>query len=327
MLNDLRDIEVVKYDKSYYNDWNNFILNAKNATFLFYRDFMEYHKDRFEDFSLLLYKKNKLIAVLPGNRVGDKVYSHLGLSYGGFIIQDIIRFEDYVFVVKRILQYLEKRNIEKLYLKRIPFIYQSTLSEEIDYILAKLDATIEKSDSYFVIDNSRPYKPNRNRSRAIKKAKILGASISTEGIDYFWEHILKENLLKKFKVKPVHSIDEIKLLIKRFPEQIKFFSVVINNKIEASVVMFICKEVAHFQYSSANENRSENGAIDYLFDYIIKHYNNKKYISFGSSSTDKSLKINKGLAYWKESFGAKLMCQNTYFINTKNHNFIKNVFQ
>ena len=54
---------VVKYTSLYYNEWNEFVKHAKNATFLFHRDFMEYHSSRFQDFSLLIYRKNKLVAV------------------------------------------------------------------------------------------------------------------------------------------------------------------------------------------------------------------------------------------------------------------------
>ena len=44
---------------------------------------MDYHKDRFEDYSLMVFKDEKLVAVLPANRVEDKLFSHQGLTYGG----------------------------------------------------------------------------------------------------------------------------------------------------------------------------------------------------------------------------------------------------
>jgi len=43
--------------------WDNFVSEAKNSSFLFYRNFMEYHQDRFEDHSLLLFKKEKLLVL------------------------------------------------------------------------------------------------------------------------------------------------------------------------------------------------------------------------------------------------------------------------
>ena len=52
---------VRQYESKDYQDWNAFIGKAKNATFLFNRDFMEYHKERFDDFSLLIFVDEKLV--------------------------------------------------------------------------------------------------------------------------------------------------------------------------------------------------------------------------------------------------------------------------
>jgi len=67
--------------------WNDFLLKCKNYHFMFNRDFMEYHSDRFKDFSLIFKNdKHKIIALLPGN-IKDKIfYSHQGLTFGGFLI-------------------------------------------------------------------------------------------------------------------------------------------------------------------------------------------------------------------------------------------------
>lgn len=73
-------IEVRKYKSEDKVIWNEFVSTAKNATFLFNRDFMDYHKDRFEDFSLMCFEKEKLVGVLPANILGDTVYSHQGLT-------------------------------------------------------------------------------------------------------------------------------------------------------------------------------------------------------------------------------------------------------
>ena len=81
-------IEVRKYNFEDKELWNEFVASAKNATFLFNRNFMDYHKDRFEDYSLLCFKKDRLIAILPANIVGSTLYSHQGLTYGGLVLQE-----------------------------------------------------------------------------------------------------------------------------------------------------------------------------------------------------------------------------------------------
>ena len=78
-------LEVVRYTSDKKDEWDAFVKESDNSSFLFYRDYMEYHEDRFKDFSLLLYDKNKLCALLPGNILNDEFISHQGLTFGGII--------------------------------------------------------------------------------------------------------------------------------------------------------------------------------------------------------------------------------------------------
>ena len=70
------------YNSSLKSQWDNFINESMNGTFLFCRDFIEYHKNRFNDYSILFYKRDILIAVFPANKLNGKIYSHQGLTYG-----------------------------------------------------------------------------------------------------------------------------------------------------------------------------------------------------------------------------------------------------
>ena len=91
---------------------------------------MEYHNDRFEDFSLMVYKNGKLIALLPANKKDNIVYSHQGLSYGGVVYKKDVKFKDSLEAFESILKYLKKSGYQKLYLNPIPQFYSSKLSEE-----------------------------------------------------------------------------------------------------------------------------------------------------------------------------------------------------
>ena len=67
---------------------------------------MEYHSDRYLDYSLLIYKKDVLISVLPANCVDDQLYSHQGLTYGDFILDEKSKFHDVVKIFKITLKFL-----------------------------------------------------------------------------------------------------------------------------------------------------------------------------------------------------------------------------
>ncbi|MEJ6791822.1 MAG: GNAT family N-acetyltransferase [Lacinutrix sp.] len=298
--------------------WNAFVSKAKNSTFLFNRDFMEYHNDRFDDFSVLVFKNKKLIGILPANRRDDKLFSHQGLSYGCFVVLKKVRILDYINTFNALLTWLQSKGFSEIIIKQLPYIYNKHLAQEFEYILQKLDFKVVANNSYYVLDDLLHYKANRNRLRAIKKAETQ-MTLTKTGMAFFWEDILTKNLNNKFAVKPVHTLEEITALQERFPKEIKFYAAKSEDCIHAGVLLFISGNVVHFQYSSGREDRDDTGALDFLFDAIIKKYSKSKYISFGSAATDSTLKIDQGLAYWKESFGAHIMPQLTYAIKTDNN--------
>ena len=58
-------LEIRRYTPAMANEWNKFVAASKNGTFLFDRNFMDYHSDRFHDHSLLVYRGHQLYALLP----------------------------------------------------------------------------------------------------------------------------------------------------------------------------------------------------------------------------------------------------------------------
>ena len=69
-----------------FEEWNEFVAKSKNGTFLFDRRFMDYHADRFQDYSLMFYDNDRLQAVMPAHVNGDTLVSHGGLTYGGLVM-------------------------------------------------------------------------------------------------------------------------------------------------------------------------------------------------------------------------------------------------
>ena len=82
---------IERYRSEYRESWDSFVRSSRNYSFLFLRDYMEYHEERFCDHSLLfLDTKGDIVALLPANEVlneGKKeLHSHQGLTYGGLIL-------------------------------------------------------------------------------------------------------------------------------------------------------------------------------------------------------------------------------------------------
>jgi len=325
----VKNYAVKRYDKNDYKDWNAFIGQAKNASFLFHRDFMEYHSNRFQDYSLIVLDGDKWVAVLPANVVENVVFSHQGLTYGGLIYSEKIKLSSVIGIFKSVLSFLNDTKIEKLQVKLIPSIYHQKPTEELNYALFLAKAQLIRRDSLAVLDLSKKNNLSKLRKRSIQKGMSNDFEIE-EVVDFedFWNEILIPNLAKKHQAKPVHSLQEITKLKALFPENIRQFNVYQNGIIVAGTTIFESKNVAHCQYISGDEMKNELGGLDLLFQHLISDvFKNKQFFDFGISNENQGQKLNNGLSYWKESFGASTIVQDFYEVESANCNLLDNVLK
>ena len=321
----MNSYKIIKYTSEHYQMWNNFVAHAKNATFLFHRDFMEYHADRFQDFSLLIFdEKEKLKAILPANILDNKLYSHQGLTYGGLVLDKNCKLSDVIHMNYQLLKYLSEAGIDSLQLKIIPTIYNTFPSDEMEYISFLLDANLLRRDAIAILDLSNKIEVSRVRKRGIETGKKHQLQIVEEDVfDSFWNELLIPNLHSKYNAKPVHSLDEITYLKSKFPKLIRQFNVYFEDKLVGGVTVFVTKNVIHPQYISGNKAfNTLYGGLDYLYNHLITNvFKDEKYFDFGISNENSGRNLNESLHYWKESFGARTIVQNFYEIETKN--FVK----
>ncbi len=325
----MKNYSVRQYQNSDYQDWNAFIGQAKNATFLFHRDFMEYHKNRFEDYSLIVLDEEKWVAVLPANVAGNEVFSHQGLTYGGLVYREKTKLASVIEIFKNILSFLDENKIEKLQLKLLPSIYHQKPAEELNYVLFLVEAQLIRRDSLAVIDLTKATILSKLRKRGVQKG-ISNNFIIKEvvGFEDFWNEILLPNLSKKHQVKPVHSLEEIIKLKKIFPENIRQFNIYENGIIIAGITIFESENVAHCQYISGNEDKNELGGLDLLSHHLITEvFKNKRFFGFGISNENEGRKLNNGLSYWKESFGASTIVQDFYEVEPANFSLLNTVLR
>jgi len=321
-------IEIRRYESKDKHLWNEFIASAKNATFLFNRDFMDYHKERFEDYSLLCFKKGSLVAVFPANHSEEKLYSHQGLTYGGLIIHSKTKLEEYVLVFEATLKYLTKNKINQLFLKELPVIYTTEPSGEFEYIQFLLKASIIRVDVSSTIKKGNNISISNNRKEGFKRALKHGLRVIEENeMDAFWNEILIPNLKEKHNASPVHSLGEIAQLKRDFPKNIRQFNVYDNDILVAGTTVFETDKVVHSQYISGNVDKSKLGSLDFLHHYLISDiFKDKAFFDFGISTENHGKSINKGLLFWKEGFGARTTTYKTYKIETKNYKNLSQVF-
>ena len=279
---------------------------------------MDYHSDRFDDFSVMIYKDDQLYALLPANVVEDKVISHQGLTYGSFVLQDKSKFFNAFEAFKAMLSFYEFEGIKQLEIKVIPTFYNSMPADELDYFLYKANAQLLKKEVLMVIDYADKLRFQKNRREGVNKALRSGLELKVDtNFSEFWNLVLIPNLDKKHGVKPVHSLEEIEILAARFPENIKQVNIYKDGKVVAGSTVFLTKTTVHPQYVSGNADKNVYGSLDLAYDFIInKMCDDKRYFDFNISSEDNGNKINEGLIFWKESCGARSHTANTFLLET-----------
>lgn len=307
-------MEIRRYRREDKELWNSFVNKARNATFLFDRNYMDYHADRFDDNSFMFYHKGKLKAVLPANVAGDTLYSHQGLTYGGLLLDKKATVEDVLECFDSLNSWLCENGISKVVYKALPWIYQQYPSEEDLYALTwkcKAQLISRNIASTIVIDNKLKFA--ESRKSGIRKALSLNIEVGeSNDVDGFW-HVLEDNLGNRYNAKPVHTASEMKLLMSRFPNNIKLYVAKMNGEIVGGTLIYVTPQVVHTQYISASVEGKKHGALDLLFDYIInKVYANCRYFDFGKSTEQGGAYLNEPLIFQKEGFGGRGVCYDWY---------------
>jgi len=306
-------IEVRKYTPDLKEKWDQLIKISRADTFLFYRDYMDYHSDRFIDNSLLIYRKGKLEGVLPGNLNETTFYSHQGLTYGGLVTTTKITGTDTLKIFQLVNIELRKQGVRTVIYKPLPLIYHRIPSQEDIYALFRLGA--EKTEcniSSTIFQNNRiPF--TESRKSGIRKSKNCGVIVEeSENYELFWP-ILHYNLNKKHGKTPVHNSSEIQLLKSLFPENIKLFIASHNGNILAGCVLFIMESIIHVQYMACSSDGKQIGALDILLDELINnHFLTRAIFDFGHSNEHMGTYLNENLIFQKEGFGGRGVVYESY---------------
>lgn len=305
------------YNHTYKKQWDDFVKKSKNGTFLFFRDFIEYHGDKFKDYSLMFFIEDELVALMPGHIENKVFYTHKGLTYGGLVMSVTVTAE----VVLKIFEYLiftfKQQGIEKIIYKAVPHIYHSYPAEEDLYALFRFGAEVTERNISSTIQLPKSIEYSRTRKSGIKKSISENVSVEySSNFEDFWK-ILETNLQTKYNSTPVHTKEEIVYLKDKFPQNIHLYVAKDNDGlVQGGCLLFETDKLVHVQYSSATAKGKSIGVMDCLIDFVINIYTQKgkTYFDYGTSNENNGLFLNEKLIYQKEGFGARGIIYDIYVV-------------
>lgn len=306
-------IRVVRYTPTHKGQWNAFVASAKNSHFLFNRDYMDYHADRFTDASRLFFEGDRLIAVLPANLRGDWLVTHGGLTFGGVITDERMSTQRMLTLFDALLEELRPHGITRLIYKAIPHIYHRIPAEEDLYALFRLGAKMVRRDVSSAIRPCARPPLTKGRKWAINQSQKHDLVVVRDH-DFDTFMAIEEYVLRtRYGLKPVHTAAEMTLLASRFPDNIKLFAAYLNGVMHGGVIIYETTSVAHAQYISATDEGKLLNANDRVLDYLInEYYATKQWFDFGISTEQDGQYLNVGLIGNKESFGARAVTYDFY---------------
>lgn len=316
-------IEIHPFEKSFSDEWDDFVWKANNGTIFQTRRFLSYHPpERFEDHSIVFKKEERVIALFPATVRYENhrriLTSHRGSSYGGLVTKFNLSIKDAFRLVESLLEFAEENKFQGVELTPPPIIYSLRPSNYIDFALMKNGFGYRKREISSVIpltfeEEETLMTFSSESRRAVRRAVKLGVTVrETEDYESFYQ-ILKRNLKMRHNVQPTHTLDELRLLKEIYPDRIKLFAAYAEETMVAGVVMFTCNErVVLAFYISHNEDFQKYRGVNCLFFEIIKWSIQNKfgYLDFGIFTVD--MDPNWGLGRFKESFGAQGIFRDTF---------------
>lgn len=308
---------ILRYDPTMKGEWDRLVGEARNGTFLFNRDYMDYHSDRFADHSLLACRGGDPVALLPADITSDRVlHSHRGLTYGGWIVPDR-HFDgnDMMALFDATAQYCLEKGISELDYKPLPWIYARRPAQDDLYALFRHGAVRTSCMLSATVAREPGARLNTLQRRHLRKALASGVEVEETGDVSAFHGMLAECLKERHDTQPVHTAEELEMLRDRFPENIKFFVSRLRGGSHAGVCVYDTGTVAHCQYiATTNEGRRHNLLTPLIQQIMTGYLCHCRYFDFGTSNEYGGQVLNGGLLRQKSSYGATGVVYERYSI-------------
>jgi hypothetical protein len=306
-------MEIVRYRPGMEPQWDALVRGSRNGTFLLERGYVDYHRDRFEDVSLVAVEDGEWLAVLPDHLQSQSVVSHAGLTYGGWIVSFRMTAPRMQATFEALEHWLRAEGARKLLYKPVPYIYTRAPAQEDLFWLFVKGARLARRDLLSVVETKRAIPMQSRRLRGVKKAQASGIEVDggLASLPEYWS-MLERNLAERHGAKPVHTLAEMQLLSSRFPTNIRLFVARLAGAPCAGVLVYETEMAARTQYISSTADGRDRGALDMLlYELVTNIYASKPYVDLGSSMQDVGV-LDMGLVEQKEGFGARSVALDTW---------------
>jgi Acetyltransferase (GNAT) domain len=300
------ELTVAAYQPQWHAPWDDFVRRSRNGHFMIERRYMEYHRQRFADESLLFLRGEELVAVLPAHRCGEALVSHGGLPFAGLVVGPRTLHRDVKSVFLLLGDYLKCNGLRSFVCTPTPVHYHLAPFEDDVYVLHGLGALCTSMKLSAGYAGASPICQSGGTSRKLRHIARRAPLVFRESEDVaeFWRH-LEDFLWRRHAAKPVHSVEEMMLLKSQFPEQIRMVMAQAGGEIVGGLLFYLTQRVQRAQYYF--RLREKAWCIPARMGlYVAAHPEfQRPWHDLGTSVDSRTGEVDDGLMLNKEITGAR----------------------
>jgi Acetyltransferase (GNAT) domain len=305
--------------------WDDFVATSNNGTIFHRLGYLAYHGGRFaaNAHHLAWCKGDSIHAVMPlgifeeeGRRVAR---SPFGASYGGVVAKRDLSLAQASDYADSLLDHLRAEGVDRLVVTPAPGLNHEHATDYVEFFLLKAGAVCTRFElTSYIHVQEEPLDGFRHAAvKAIRKAQANDVRVEeNDRLEEFYE-ILAANR-RKYDATPTHSLDELRWLRKRFPDDIRLFMAYREGvAIGGSLVYRVNPRVLlDFYWAHVDEFQGLR-PVSLLVHEIARwaHGEGIRTFDFGTQTID-MVPVEGGTRF-KETFGALGVFRRTYQIDLR----------
>ncbi|MEW6203000.1 MAG: GNAT family N-acetyltransferase [bacterium] len=283
--------------------WDNFVASGINPCFYQNSAFIDYYRYKVSRvYKIAFLKKGDIFAAIAGgiSKENTELFlSPFSASFGGFCYSRETKLKDVFGAIEIMEEFLNDNGIRKIVIRQTPSIYFIEPDDYILYVLAYFGYKPVSTDLTLYISNNG--KVSDTFLRNVKKAKREGLVFTeSENASDIFSFIHQQKLKKDipFSISEGELID----LKERFPDLIKCYSVLLEEKIIAAIIVYYLNKITALGFNWAHDDDFQSlRPVDFLLfsaaEAVFK--NGSKYFDLGTTTL--SGEPNWGVTRFKEN--------------------------